>query len=173
MSASNLVSRRSVLATGGMTALGASVLLAGCSAASSKKDAAAAAPTTAAPTTAASSSAASSSAAATTAASSPAASGTSVAKLSDIPVGGSVGATLDGNPIMLAQPTAGTVVGFSAICTHQGCPVKAAGKQYDCPCHGSQYDAFTGAVLQGPAPSPLTKLLITVSGDSVLASKSA
>jgi cytochrome b6-f complex iron-sulfur subunit len=177
MTASFLVSRRSMLATGGMTALGATVILAGCGGSSSKSAAdtvTTPAGSTPADTTAPTSSAATSSAATSSApASSPAASGTAVAKLSDVPVGGSASAKLDGKPILLSQPTAGTVVGFSAICTHQGCTVNPSGKTLNCPCHGSQFDAFTGAVIQGPAPSPLNKITVTVSGTSVLASGSS
>ncbi|GAA3868831.1 Rieske (2Fe-2S) protein [Leifsonia kafniensis] len=92
-----------------------------------------------------------------------------VALLSDIPVGGSISATLDGDPILLAQPVAGTVVAFSAICTHQGCVVLPAKTEFDCPCHGSRYDAATGAVLDGPAPSPLPEIAVTLDGDSVRA----
>ncbi|MEJ3403123.1 Rieske (2Fe-2S) protein [Rathayibacter sp. YIM 133350] len=94
----------------------------------------------------------------------------SVAKLSDIPVGGSIDARLGDAPILLAQPTAGTVVGYSAICTHQGCVVAAAGAHLDCPCHKSSFDAATGDVLSGPAPKPLQKLTVTVTGDDVSAS---
>ncbi|WP_426520949.1 ubiquinol-cytochrome c reductase iron-sulfur subunit [Diaminobutyricibacter sp. McL0618] len=91
-------------------------------------------------------------------------------KLSDIPVGGGTSASMGSNPIVVAQPTAGKVVAFSAICTHAGCTVAPAGKEFDCPCHGSRYDASTGAVIQGPAPSPLTKLTATVSGNTVTVS---
>ncbi|MGO4103023.1 ubiquinol-cytochrome c reductase iron-sulfur subunit [Leifsonia sp. YAF41] len=92
-----------------------------------------------------------------------------VAKLSAIPVGGSISAELDGAPILLAQPVAGTVVAFSAICTHQGCVVLPAKTEFDCPCHGSRYDAATGEVLEGPAPAPLPQLTVTLDGDSVRA----
>lgn len=95
-------------------------------------------------------------------------SGTEVAKLSDIPVGGSVSANIGNDPVLLAQPTAGKVVCFSAICTHQGCVVSPAGKQFDCPCHGSVFDAATGKVLQGPALSPLPAVAVKVSGGSVV-----
>ncbi|TFC06844.1 Rieske (2Fe-2S) protein [Cryobacterium mannosilyticum] len=96
-------------------------------------------------------------------------SATEVAKLADIPVGGSVEASLNGKPILVSQPTAGKVIAFSAVCTHRGCVVKPVGKEFDCPCHGSKFDAMTGEVLGGPAPSPLVAVPVTVTGDSVTA----
>ena len=33
-----------------------------------------------------------------------------------------------------------------------------AARELHCPCHGSVYDAFTGAVIQGPAPAPLPRV---------------
>lgn len=92
-----------------------------------------------------------------------------VAKLADIPVGGSVSATLGGKPILVSQPTKGSVVAFLAICTHQGCVVKPGKGEFDCPCHGSRYNSTTGEVLAGPAPLPLEKVPVTLSGESVLA----
>lgn len=94
---------------------------------------------------------------------------TEVAKLADIPVGGGIAATLNGQPILLAQPTAGTVVGFSAKCPHQGCKVAPAAKEFDCPCHQSRFDLATGKVLGGPAPRALDKVTVTVDGGAVMA----
>jgi Rieske Fe-S protein len=89
--------------------------------------------------------------------------------LADVPVGGAVSATSpDGQPVIIAQPTAGTVAGFSAICTHAGCTVAPAGKQLDCPCHGSVYDAATGKNLSGPAPRPLEPFPVHLDGEQVL-----
>ncbi|MDY7544194.1 MULTISPECIES: Rieske (2Fe-2S) protein [unclassified Cryobacterium] len=96
--------------------------------------------------------------------------GTVVAKLSDIPVGGSIETALNGKAIFVSQPTKGNVVAFSAVCTHQGCIVKLVDTSFDCPCHGSKFDTKTGAVLAGPAPKPLIGITVTVSGDSVTAS---
>jgi cytochrome b6-f complex iron-sulfur subunit len=105
-------------------------------------------------------------------AASPSAAGTSgvIVKLAAIPVGGSVsGRGPNGEKLLLAQPTAGTVVAFSAICTHQGCTVEPDGKKLACPCHGSVYDAFTGKNISGPAPSPLHPFAVKVSGTDVVA----
>ena len=63
---------------------------------------------------------------------------------------------------MVAQPTEGTVVAFDAACTHSGCPVEPNGAELDCPCHGSVFDAATGAVLTGPADRPLAEVAVAV-----------
>jgi cytochrome b6-f complex iron-sulfur subunit len=60
-------------------------------------------------------------------------------------------------------------VAFSAICTHQGCTVAPAGRQFRCPCHGSVYDAATGKVIDGPAPAPLAAVPVKVDGADVVA----
>jgi cytochrome b6-f complex iron-sulfur subunit len=92
-----------------------------------------------------------------------------LAAVSDIPVGGAVVAKdASGAPIIVAQPSAGKVVAFSAICTHMGCQVAPAGKQLNCPCHGSQYDAATGSVLRGPATKPLPGVPVHVANGQVV-----
>ena len=98
------------------------------------------------------------------------ASGGVLATLADVPVGSAVAAKdASGHPIIVAQPSAGKAVAFSAICTHMGCTVAPAGNQLHCPCHGSQYDAFTGAVIKGPAPKPLPAVPVHVAGGDVVA----
>jgi cytochrome b6-f complex iron-sulfur subunit len=96
--------------------------------------------------------------------------GAVLATLADIPVGSAVSAKdAGGAPIVVAQPSAGKAVAFSAVCTHMGCTVAPAGKQLNCPCHGSQYDALTGAVLKGPAPKPLASVPVHVADGKVVA----
>ncbi len=91
-----------------------------------------------------------------------------LAELADIPVGAAVARTSpDGKPIVVAQPKPGSVVAFSAICTHMGCTVAPAGSELHCPCHGSVYDASTGRVLSGPAPRPLPPIPVHVEGGAV------
>jgi Rieske Fe-S protein len=97
-----------------------------------------------------------------------AAAATAIAKLTDIAVGSSISAKSGGRPLLVARPTETTVVAFSAICTHQGCTVEAAGKTFACPCHGSKYDAFTGAVINGPAPAPLHPFAVAIKGGEVV-----
>lgn len=89
-------------------------------------------------------------------------SGSVLAQLSDVPVGSALSLELDGRPVLVAQPTAGSVVGFDAECPHQGCRVRAGDGLLQCPCHGSEFDVATGAVLAGPADAPLTPLDVVV-----------
>lgn len=90
-------------------------------------------------------------------------SGTVIAPLADVPVGSAVvvGSTV------LVQPEAGTVVGLSAVCTHQGCLVDVDGAELACPCHGSRF-ALDGSVVQGPASRPLPPVPVTVQGTDVV-----
>jgi glycine/D-amino acid oxidase-like deaminating enzyme/nitrite reductase/ring-hydroxylating ferredoxin subunit len=53
----------------------------------------------------------------------------------------------------------GTLHAFSAVCPHLGCVVRwdACEKTWDCPCHGSRFDAL-GCVINGPAVSDLERV---------------
>ncbi len=96
-------------------------------------------------------------------------SGTTLVALDSIKVGEAVSVKLpDGKPGIVARPTDTTAVAFSAICTHMGCTVAPAGKELDCPCHGSVYNATTGVVIKGPAPKPLPPVAVHVAGGQVV-----
>jgi len=95
--------------------------------------------------------------------------GTRLAALSQVPAGG--GVVLAQADVVLVRSTSGTVLGFSATCTHQGCTVSSVqGGLIRCPCHGSAFDATTGAVVNGPASRPLPKVSVVVRDDSVYTS---
>ena len=91
-----------------------------------------------------------------------------VVALSEVPVGGSYEVSLDGRRVLISQPTAGTVTGFSARCTHQGCTVRATEDGLVCPCHGSEFDPATGAAVHGPATEPLAPVGVAISGPDVV-----
>ncbi|MFB6778570.1 Rieske (2Fe-2S) protein [Streptomyces sp. NPDC056352] len=94
------------------------------------------------------------------------ASGTVLAKTSDIPVGG--GTVFQEQKVVVTQPKEGEFKGFSAICTHAGCTVESVSDgTINCPCHGSKYRITDAAVMAGPAPDPLPTERITVTGDTI------
>jgi Rieske Fe-S protein len=89
-------------------------------------------------------------------------------KLSNVPVGGSFNVDIEGNALVVNQPTAGVVTAFSAICTHQGCKVGGRDGVLQCPCHGSEFSITTGDPETGPATTPLTKIDVKIDGDNVV-----
>jgi thiosulfate dehydrogenase [quinone] large subunit len=102
----------------------------------------------------------------------PAATGTSIGPASQVPVGGAESFTdpATGQPAFVLQLAAGQFSARSAICTHQGCTVAFSQPDltFVCPCHGSVYDARSGRVLQGPAPSPLPSIRVAERADGNL-----
>lgn len=88
---------------------------------------------------------------------------------SDIPVGAAKVVDAGGPKVVVAQPTAGSFVAFSTVCTHQGGQVKVVeGMSLRCPLHGSQFDAATGAVTNPPAQRPLDAVPITAEGGELV-----
>lgn len=94
--------------------------------------------------------------------------GAFLAKLRNVPVGGSLNVEFEGNGIVLSQPTAGVVTAFSSVCTHQGCKVGGRDGELDCPCHGSKFDFTTGAPTTGPATTPLTTVNVAIDGENIV-----
>jgi Rieske Fe-S protein len=93
--------------------------------------------------------------------------GTLLGAASDIPVGG--GAIYTAAKVVVTQPASGQFRAFSAVCTHVGCLVnKVTSGTIDCPCHGSEFKITNGAVVAGPAPSPLPARQIKIVDDQVI-----
>ena len=88
--------------------------------------------------------------------------GTAVGPARDVPVGQAASFTdpATGDPSIVIRPSSGRFVAFDAVCPHAGCTVgyDPSAKVIICPCHGSQFNASTGAVEVGPAPTGLKKL---------------
>lgn len=53
------------------------------------------------------------------------------------------------------------VFAINATCTHLGCTVTRKGNQFECPCHGSWFDA-EGHALVGPATVALAHVRLTL-----------
>ena len=65
----------------------------------------------------------------------------------------------------------GHLYAFDDTCTHTGCSLakgKLEGTTVTCPCHGSQFDVTSGAVLHGPAQRPVRTRLVQVEGEDLL-----
>lgn len=73
-----------------------------------------------------------------------------------------------GTGIVVRKPS-GSLVAFSAVCTHAGCTVGYQNGQFVCPCHGGTFDANTGAVISGPPPTALAKRRVLETGGDIYA----
>ncbi len=91
-------------------------------------------------------------------------SGQAIGPASSVPVGGSAAFTdpKSGDPALVIQQTAGEFVAFDAVCPHAGCTVayQMSARIIACPCHGSEFNPKSGAVVRGPAPIGLTKIRV-------------
>ncbi len=102
----------------------------------------------------------------------PAVGGTLLGPAHEVPVGGAATFTVPvtGDPGIVVQPVLGQFDAYDAVCPHAGCTVgyDAAGHVLACPCHGSQFQVASGAVLAGPAPRGLMKINLTRGPDGNL-----
>jgi Rieske Fe-S protein len=100
--------------------------------------------------------------------SSPATAAGTKVEQSQVPVGSAI-VVPGAKPYVVAQPTQGKFVAFSASCTHRGVTVNAqpGSTTLICPAHGSQFNGATGQVLHGPAKEPLPSVPLT-NADGVL-----
>lgn len=78
--------------------------------------------------------------------------------LSGIPVESGKVLSLDGEKVAIFRDAEGKLHAMSAVCSHMGCTVvwNTAEKSWDCPCHGSRFNA-EGKVIQTPAITDLPK----------------
>ena len=76
---------------------------------------------------------------------------------------------IDGTKVSVAA-VGGRLYAFDDKCTHMGCSLsqgKLDGTTVTCPCHGSQFDVTSGAVVRGPAQRPVRSRSVEVEGDEL------
>ena len=75
----------------------------------------------------------------------------------------------EGEPAMAIRLQTGELVGYSAVCTHLSCAVlwRAGEGRLRCRCHDGEFDPRTGAVLAGPPPRPLPRMLVEQRSDGI------
>ena len=94
-------------------------------------------------------------------------SGAELTTTDQVPVGG--GIVLTDQKVVVTQPSKGEYKAYTAVCTHQQLLVTSVEDGViHCDNHGSEYDAATGEVSRGPAPSALAAVAITVDGDRIV-----
>jgi len=77
-------------------------------------------------------------------------------------IGGAVSiGAVSGNPIGLARTGESTYRAFSLRCPHQGVPVTRSSSGWNCPAHGSQFEA-DGDLVMGPATRGLAPIPVSV-----------
>ena len=103
--------------------------------------------------------------------------------LDELPPGATVPFTYpdDRSPALLLRMTAAvlggvgpdaSIVAFSSLCTHKGCPVsyKPEHRLLICPCHWSTFDPEkAGSLVIGQASQPLPRIELRIESDMVVA----
>jgi len=96
-----------------------------------------------------------------------------IAHTGEIPVRGSkiFQYPTDVAPCILVRLAETDYVAYSRICTHNSCPVfwHPEDNAFLCPCHDGLFSVTDGAVLQGPPPRPLPRILLRIRGSDIFA----
>lgn len=77
---------------------------------------------------------------------------------------------VEGTKVAVAT-AGGRLFAFDDACTHMGCSLgegKLESTVVTCPCHGSQFDVTSGAVLRGPAQRPVRSRSVQIEGNDLL-----
>lgn len=87
-----------------------------------------------------------------------------IKELAELPADAGVVANYHGENYALYKDLNQKITALSPVCPHAKCLVQwnNAEKSWDCPCHGSRFNR-QGAVLNGPATTPLRKVTLTTS----------
>lgn len=95
--------------------------------------------------------------------------GKAVMKASELAVGAQGSVKINKAEVILYRQDEGTVLAYSAICTHAGCTViPGDADRFHCPCHESYFNVADGSVAGGPAPRPLARYGAAIQGEDIL-----
>ena len=72
---------------------------------------------------------------------------------------------------IMVRTAADKYVAYSQKCTHLSCAVYYSKEQnrLECPCHNGYFSVEDGAVLAGPPPRPLPRIVLEARGDDLIA----
>jgi nitrite reductase/ring-hydroxylating ferredoxin subunit len=93
-----------------------------------------------------------------------------IGKSTDIPAGEMHVFDIAGTRVTVAN-AGGHLYAFDDRCTHAGCSLshgRLDGATVTCPCHGSQFDVTTGAVIRGPATRAVRSHRVEVEAEKLL-----
>jgi 3-phenylpropionate/trans-cinnamate dioxygenase ferredoxin subunit len=92
-----------------------------------------------------------------------------VAKAQDVALGSGKRVEVSGKKIAIFNVD-GKYYAIDDTCTHKGGPLSEGGldgKEVTCPRHGAVFDVTTGEVLGPPAPKPVSRYDVRISGDDI------
>ncbi len=70
--------------------------------------------------------------------------------------------------MIVVRNDAASISAFTATCTHQQCTINGFTEGvFQCPCHGSRFNASSGSVVRGPATQGLRKFTATLANGVV------
>lgn len=87
-----------------------------------------------------------------------------IAEAAEVPLGGVklFHYPSESDPCIMVHTELDKFVAYSQKCTHLSCPVhfSPATKRLECPCHEGSFSLETGAVIKGPPPRPLPRIIL-------------
>jgi len=96
-----------------------------------------------------------------------------VASASEVPVGGVklFRYPTEQDACIMLRKADGGLAAYSQKCTHLSCAViySRDNRRLECPCHEGYFSIETGAVLQGPPPRPLPRIVLAERNGQIVA----
>jgi nitrite reductase/ring-hydroxylating ferredoxin subunit len=92
-----------------------------------------------------------------------------VGETSEVPDGEARAFEIGGRRVAVAR-VGGSWFAFDDTCTHRLCSLadgEVEATSIVCPCHGSEFDMGTGAVLTPPATIPIATFAVRIEGDQI------